>query len=300
MDNLLKKELLGLNGPLFGRSILKSELVSGGCIHDSWKLLLENGEELFLKTNSPQAFSNLEFESRCLVSLGEFADTKFLVVPQPIAIKKLESFSILLMPWLNLSGTDQSLLGKGLAILHQNSALKNRDRKYGCGSNGFIGSNTQPSGWRTNWGECFFELRLFPQLLQAKLWGLEIKSFVKKKDVLIAYLNDHSPLPSLVHGDLWSGNAFVQNDGKGVILDPAAWWADREVDIAMTKMFGGYSSEFYRSYEKIWPLEKSMHKRINIYNLYHLLNHANLFGGSYKRQAIISLERIEYFLEEEY
>ena len=296
MDNLLKKELFGINGPLFGRSIMKSESVSGGCIHDSWKLLLENGEELFLKTNSPEAFEILEFEFKCLASLREFSNTEFLVVPQPIAIKKLKSFSILLMPWLNLSGIDQSLLGKGLALLHKKSAQENRDGKFGWGSNGFIGSNSQPAGWRTNWGECFFELRLLPQLLQAKCWGLEIKSFVKKKDALIAYLNDHKPLPSLVHGDLWSGNAFVQNDGKGVILDPAAWWADREVDIAMTKMFGGYSVEFYTSYEENWPLQTSTYKRIEIYNLYHLLNHANLFGGSYKKQSIVSLERIDQLL----
>tara|TARA_Y100001968_G_C19253953_1_gene665820 strand:+ start:63 stop:962 length:900 start_codon:yes stop_codon:yes gene_type:complete len=296
MNNLLKEELIGLNGPLSGKTILNYQSVSGGCIHDSWKLLLEDGEELFIKANTPEAFPLLKFEAECLCSLRNFADKEFLVVPQPLAIQKLESFSILLMPWLNLSGTDQSLLGKGLAILHKNSAQYS-EGKFGWGSDGFIGSNSQPAGWRSNWGECFVELRLFPQLVLAKSWGLEITSFVKNKAALVQFLNNHNPLPCLVHGDLWSGNAFVQFDGKGVLIDPATWWADREVDIAMSKMFGGYSIGFYKSYEEIWPLEKNIEQRIDVYNFYHLLNHANLFGGTYKEKSISSMQKIEALLE---
>ena len=295
MNDLLKEELMGLNGPLYGKTILNHQSVSGGCIHDSWKLFLEDGEELFLKTNTPEAFPLLEFESECLCSLRKFADKKFLVVPQPLALQKLESFSILLMPWLNLSGTDQSLLGKGLAILHKNSA-QYCEGEFGWGSKGFIGSNSQPAGWRSDWGECFVELRLCPQLVLAKSWGLEITSFVKNKAALINFLNNHNPLPSLVHGDLWSGNAFVQFDGKGVLIDPATWWADREVDIAMTKMFGGFSNEFYDGYNDIWKLDVGFNQRVDIYNLYHLLNHANMFGGSYQEQSLKVINDIKYMI----
>ena len=105
-------------------------------------------------------------------------------------------------------------------------------------------------------------------------------------------LDQHNPNPALVHGDLWSGNASIQSNGKAVIFDPAVWWADREVDLAMTRLFGGFSNEFYVGYESIFPIEESAKKRIDIYNLYHLLNHANIFGGSYKNQCLSSLKKL--------
>ena len=95
----------------------------------------------------------------------------------------------------------------------------------------------------------------------------------------------HKPINALVHGDLWSGNAGVDKNGKGVIFDPASWWADNEVDIAMTNLFGGVGREFYEEYHKIFPIRKGFEKRIIIYNFYHILNHANMFGGSYFNQV---------------
>ena len=96
---------------------------------------------------------------------------------------------------------------------------------------------------------------------------------------------NHKPINSLVHGDLWSGNVGTEKNGKGVIFDPASWWADNEVDIAMTKLFGGFRKEFYEEYHKIFPKKSGYEKRIIIYNLYHILNHANMFGGSYYGQV---------------
>jgi len=98
-------------------------------------------------------------------------------------------------------------------------------------------------------------------------------------------LLNHQPTNTLVHGDLWSGNAGIDKNGKGVIFDPASWWADNEVDIAMTKLFGGFRKEFYDEYHKIFPIKKGFDKRIIIYNFYHILNHANMFEGSYLYQV---------------
>ena len=96
---------------------------------------------------------------------------------------------------------------------------------------------------------------------------------------------NHNPLNTLVHGDLWSGNIGIDKSGKGVIFDPASWWADNEVDIAMTRLFGGFNKEFYNEYYKIIPCRKGFEKRTIIYNFYHILNHANMFGGSYFSQV---------------
>ena len=109
---------------------------------------------------------------------------------------------------------------------------------------------------------------------------------------ILNILNSFSTVPSLVHGDLWCGNAAVDEQGRGVLFDPASWWADREVDLAMTRLFGGFSDAFYEGYESIWPLPESAKFRVEIYNLYHLINHANIFGGSYKQQAISTLKNL--------
>ena len=291
MQSLLQQELLASRGPLSGMRIENIQPVSGGCIHESWKIILNDRREFFLKTNTLEAFAILKFEAEGLAALERFSNERFLVIPKVLDIRKLQSFSILLMQWLDLSGGNQFNLGRGLALLHKKSSQESNGL-FGWGSDGFIGTSLQLSGWRKDWGKCFFELRLLPQLEIAKKWGVDQNSIVEISPILIDYLSQHDPFPCLVHGDLWSGNASVQTNGKGIIFDPASWWADREVDIAMTKMFGGFSDEFYNGYESIWPLDESSNKRIEIYNLYHLLNHANLFGGSYIQQSIESLQRL--------
>jgi fructosamine-3-kinase len=99
-----------------------------------------------------------------------------------------------------------------------------------------------------------------------------------------------------VHGDLWGGNASVLADGRGALIDPACWWADREVDLAMTRLFGGFSTSFYDGYQQEWPLDANYQDRIDVYNLYHLLNHANLFGGSYEKQCLTALSAMRSML----
>ena len=291
MKDILLQDLTSQDGPLFGEKIISISSVSGGCIHEAWHIRTELGKQFFVKTNSSKAFSRLEFEADCLNALGEFADEHLLLIPKPLALKQFTSNSVLLLPWLNLINGDQSNLGEGLASLHKASNSQN-PKKFGWAKDGFIGSEIQKGGWEADWGECFVNLRLLPQLKNASKWGLHSSTYEKLIVKIIPFLNEHNPQPSLVHGDLWSGNSGIQINGKGVMFDPASWWADREVDIAMTKLFGGFSDSFYQGYNKIWKIEKGSEKRRDVYNLYHIINHANIFGDSYIGQCLALIKKL--------
>ncbi len=296
MDLNLQKQISEAKGPLSGEKILKVSPVTGGCIHNAWKIKLSTGQKLFAKTSSIERFPMLEFEANGLEVLNSYFDQDHLIIPKPIAIQKLEFSAILILPWIDLVQGDEKKLGQGLAILHQESS-KQHPRSFGWGTDGFIGSNPQIGGWEKNWGECFVKLRLAPQLEMAKQWNLSLDQ-KRFKTKLIKYFEQHNPLPSIVHGDLWKGNTAIHKNGKGIIFDPATWWGDREVDIAMSKLFGGFSQKFYEYYEKTWELPKGHNERIEIYNLYHILNHANLFGGEYKSRAIASIKKINNLINQ--
>ena len=179
---------------------------------------------------------------------------------------------------------DQKKLGKGLGELHLKSAESN-PKMFGFPVEGFIGTTDQKKGFEDNWIDCFLNLRIIPQLLILKSKSLDKEIINKVKEKIKSELLNHIPINALVHGDLWSGNAGMDKNGKGVIFDPASWWADNEVDIAMTKLFGGFRKEFYEEYHRIFPIKNGFEKRIIIYNFYHILNHANMFGGGYLKQV---------------
>ena len=284
MQDIHLQELIALSGPLPDEKIQTISSVAGGCIHQAWRIELQNGKQLFAKTSPPEAFPILECEANGLTALTQFANESSLIIPKPLAISRLKSNAVLLLPWLNLKNGDQKNLGKGLALLHKKSSESN-PKKFGWETRSFIGRGIQKRGWDVNWGKCFVNLRLIPQLEHASKWGLKPIHYQKLVLEIIPFLNQHDPIPSLVHGDLWSGNSGIQEDDKGVIFDPASWWADREVDIAMTKLFGGFSHTFYKAYKEIWDLPEDNSTRTSIYNLYHLLNHANMFGGGYINQC---------------
>ena len=284
MQKLLLKDLQSSIKSLHTSAINQITSVQGGCIHDAWCIELKNGQKLFAKTNQKQNFPILEFEAEGLKVLKKYTDESFLEIPITLNLSKESELSVLTMNWIDMQQGDQTKLGEGLARLHRVSAEKNTG-KFGWAKNGFIGSGIQIGGWEEEWGKSFVLLRLLPQLEIAEKWGIKNSEYSNLLENLIDFLNQHNPKPSLVHGDLWSGNAATNASGLGVIFDPAAWWADREVDIAMTYLFGGFSSEFYKGYEKVWPLSNTAKYRYCIYNLYHLLNHANLFGGGYKEQC---------------
>ena len=276
---------------LEGASLVSCRALGGGCSQQAWQLRLSDGRSLFAKQG---AEAMLAVEARGLEALHAAADPADLVVPRPlVVVPTSHSRSVLLLPWLDLVGGDQAGLGKGLARLHRTSAQQSPGR-FGWASEGFIGLGPQPAGWRDRWGEAFVQLRLWPQLQLARAWGLEVSPHASWLVALAEWLDGHHASPSLVHGDLWGGNAGVLADGRGALIDPACWWADREVDLAMTHLFGGFGRSFYQAYEQEWPLPLGASDRRMIYNLYHLLNHANLFGGGYGQQCREAIRHLEH------
>jgi len=266
-------------GETYPKSI---EQVHGGDIHNAWRIEFSN-KKLFLKRNIRNK-KFLEFEKYCLQNLRKYINQENLVIPEVIAYKNIKNIEILLIEWIDMHNFDQKKLGKGLGELHLKSAESN-PKMFGFPVEGFIGTTDQKKGLEDNWIDCFLNLRIIPQLLILKSRILDKEIINKVKEKIKSELLNHKPINALVHGDLWSGNAGMDKNGKGVIFDPASWWADNEVDIAMTKLFGGFRKEFYEEYHKIFPIKKGFEKRIIIYNFYHILNHANMFGGAYLKQV---------------
>jgi protein-ribulosamine 3-kinase len=168
---------------------------------------------------------------------------------------------------------DWAALGRMLALLHRQTGPR-----YGWHRDNFIGRSPQANGGCDDWNEFWWTRRLQPQLERAGL----------RADFLRNALNDHRPAPSLLHGDLWSGNAGFIDEGP-VIFDPAVYYGDREADLAMTELFGGFAPEFYAAYDAAFPRDPGYEQRKPLYNLYHLLNHLNLFGGGYRAQVEATL-----------
>ncbi len=266
-------------GETYPKSI---EQVHGGDIHNAWRIEFSN-KKLFLKRNIRNK-KFLEFEKYCLQNLRKYINQENLVIPEVIAYKNIKNIEILLIEWIDMHNFDQKKLGKGLGELHLKSAESN-PKMFGFPVEGFIGTTDQKKGMEDNWIDCFLNLRIIPQLLSLKSRILDKEIINKVKEKIKSELLNHKPINALVHGDLWSGNAGMDKNGKGVIFDPASWWADNEVDIAMTKLFGGFRKEFYEEYHRIFPLKNGFEKRIIIYNFYHILNHANMFGGGYLNQV---------------
>ena len=266
-------------GETYPKSI---EQVHGGDIHNAWRIEFSN-KKLFLKRNIRNK-KFLEFEKYCLQNLRKYINQENLVIPEVIAYKNIKNIEILLIEWIDMHNFDQKKLGKGLGELHLKSAESN-PKMFGFPVEGFIGTTDQKKGLEDNWIDCFLNLRIIPQLLSLQLRILDKEIINKVKEKIKSELLNHKPINALVHGDLWSGNAGMDKNGKGVIFDPASWWADNEVDIAMTKLFGGFRKEFYEEYHRIFPLKNGFEKRIIIYNFYHILNHANMFGGGYLNQV---------------
>jgi len=266
-------------GETYPKSI---EQVHGGDIHNAWRIEFSN-KKLFLKRNIRNK-KFLEFEKYCLQNLRKYSNQENLVIPEVIAYKNIKNIEILLIEWIDMHNFDQKKLGKGLGELHLKSAESN-PKMFGFPVEGFIGTTDQKKGLEDNWIDCFLNLRIMPQLLSLKSRILDKEIINKVKEKIKSELLNHKPINALVHGDLWSGNAGMDKNGKGVIFDPASWWADNEVDIAMTKLFGGFRKEFYEEYHRIFPIKDGFEKRIIIYNFYHILNHANMFGGGYLNQV---------------
>ena len=261
--------------------------VSGGCINQGY-CLQGDGLAYFVKINQASRLSMFAAEA---FGLKQMAATHTIRLPEPICWGISDNYSYLVLEWLEFAqGNSLSWekMGQKLALMHQTSG----NQRFGWNENNTIGSTPQINTWTDNWADFFAQHRIGYQLQLAQKRG---GSFPERTEVLLAVLKclkDHHPQPSLVHGDLWSGNVGVTKDGEPVILDPATYYGDREVDIAMTELFGGFPAPFYRGYNEVFPLEEGYQQRKTLYNLYHILNHFNLFGGGYGTQANQMLKQI--------
>jgi fructosamine-3-kinase len=254
--------------------------VGGGCINQGYRL--SDGERsYFVKLNQASQVEMFEAE---MLGLQQMRSTQTIVLPQPICVGITHSSAYIVLEWLNLGGAKSTAwaeMGRQLAQLH----LTRGPTAFGWQRNNTIGSTPQHNAWTADWATFWAEHRIGYQLLLAEKRGGHFPQGDRLLAAIPGLLADHDPKPSLVHGDLWSGNAAMTLAGIPVIFDPATYWGDREVDIAMTELFGSFPAEFYQGYTKVFPLDKGYQRRKVLYNLYHILNHFNLFGGSYESQA---------------
>lgn len=259
--------------------IVRSEPQRGGHINQAFRLEGADGSRYFLKLNSADQHTMFETE---YAGLETMAATRTLRVPQPIAHGVSEGLSFLVLEWLDLHNRgNERLLGERLAELHGSTAPA-----FGFAVNNFIGTTPQPNGWMKDWVEFWGERRLAHQFHLAERNGHHLGVVAERLlERLPEFFRGYTPRPALLHGDLWSGNHAYLADGSPVIFDPAPYYGDREADIAMTELFGGYGADFYAAYRAHAPLDAGYRLRRDLYNLYHILNHANLFGKGYAHQA---------------
>jgi fructosamine-3-kinase len=192
-----------------------------------------------------------------------------------------------LRPFTRASG---AAFGQALAQLHRHCGPR-----FGWHADNFIGPAPQQNTPADSWPLFFARYRLLPQLMLARANGMERKLCEQGERIAeqtAAFFTGGHPPPSLLHGDLWSGNAAALTDGTPVVFDPAVYYGDREADLAMTELFGGFPEAFYAAYREAWPLPDGFETRKTLYNLYHVLNHYNLFGGAYLNQARRMIERL--------
>jgi fructosamine-3-kinase len=261
--------------------------VSGGCINQGYAV--SNGQQTyFVKLNQANQITMFEAEA---IGLKQMWDTQTIRVPKPICWGVVADSAYLVLEWLELGrGNSQSwyLMGQRLAAMHQVTSPQG----FGWERQNTIGSTPQINPWTSDWTSFFVEHRINYQLRLARRQGGHFPKQDQLLDAIPQILANHHPKPSLVHGDLWSGNAAVTQVGEPVILDPATYFGDREVDIAMSELFGSFPAEFYRGYNEVYPLDAGYKRRKILYNLYHILNHFNLFGGSYQSQANRMIEQL--------
>ena len=274
-----------LNKPF---QIRQQKSIGGGSINSAWQVTGDDARLYFIKLNTASLEFMFQVEFDSLIELMQI-DT--IQVPRPVCFGTAGSESYLVLEHIAMnSHGDQQQLGYALAQMHKITASK-----YGWHQNNIIGSTPQSNRTHSDWLTFWREERLLPQFkmlcdkgYQNQLQPLSDK-LLNNMDSILA---GHNPPASLLHGDLWSGNYAFDEQGRPVIFDPALYYGDREAELAMTELFGGFSQDFYQAYNEAWPLAHDYNHRKNLYNLYHILNHANLFGTSYLNQAISLMKKL--------
>jgi fructosamine-3-kinase len=263
-------------------AIRRASAASGGCIHASW--VLESGEaRYFAKTNDARFADAFAAEADGLVALAGAG----MRVPRPVARgASADGAAFLVLEHLDLGrGTDASFRQLGRRLAHQHG---HRGTGFGWHRDNFIGLTPQSNARCASWSEFWQRERFAPQLALAARngHGGELQSLgARVIEAVPRLLAGHSPAPSLLHGDLWGGNAGVLDTGTPVVFDPAVYYGDAEADLAMTELFGGFPESFYEGYRELRPIADGYPLRRVLYNLYHVLNHLNLFGAGYRAQA---------------
>ena len=271
-----------------GFAIKRATAAAGGCIHSSW--VLESGDErYFAKLNDERFAASFEAEADGLAALAKAG----MRAPRALTNGVAVGHAFLVLEHLPLGRPSDAAfreLGRRLARLHAHHG-----QQFGWHRANFIGLNPQSNTVRESWIEFWRNERLAPQLALAARNGHRGRVQWLGEQVTEAVpwlLAGHDPAPSLLHGDLWSGNAAFLENGTPVVFDPAVYYGDAEADLAMTELFGGFPASFYEGYREIHPIAGGYKLRRVLYNLYHVLNHLNLFGEGYRAQAERMMERL--------
>lgn len=269
--------------------VLSVRAVAGGDISAAYDWKTAKGD-FFVKVNRRSLASMFAAECNALKAI---VATGTVRAPIPIAQGESERCSWLVLEWLDLAGRNSGCaqyLGAALANLHRCS-----NARFGWEADNFIGSSPQRNCWDDSWASFYSNQRLEVQarLLDQACISAELSHALSDvADATADLLAGHEPAPSLLHGDLWGGNWASLADQTPVLFDPAVYYGDRETDIAMTELFGGFPPEFYTAYSDAWPLVSGYEKRRDLYQLYHIANHALLFGGAYVSQALAVTRRL--------
>lgn len=286
-NNSIFEEVKNQLSEKFGENVIirASHSLGGGCINHASKIETSAGT-FFLKWKGSCKPDMFLREAESLEELRK-ASANQLVVPEVFAAKEVDaSPGFLVLEYLKpgySSGNSDEILGRGLATIHNYSA-----EKFGFYHDNYCGSTSQNNLWKTNWAEFFREnrLRFLLNLIQKErpLPAGEMQLYDRLLSKIPEFLPEKSS-PALIHGDLWSGNYMNTVNGPALI-DPAAYYADREMEMGIMTMFGGFSQRFYRAYNEVYPLPTEWRERNPLYQLYHILNHYYLFGGGYRSQAL--------------
>ncbi|HLE65965.1 MAG TPA: fructosamine kinase family protein [Burkholderiales bacterium] len=261
----------------------------GGCINEC-HVIRGQGRAFFVKINAPDKADMFSAEAAGLEEIGR---TKTVRVPQPVCYGTCLAASWIVLEHLDLRAANQ----KGLRILGRNLARLHRvtGARYGWDRDNTIGSTPQVNDPADDWIAFWRDRRLGYQLKLAASRGYGgrlVGAGERLLEKLPFFLAGYAPPPSLLHGDLWSGNIAMDARGEPVIYDPAVYYGDREADLAMTELFGGFPASFYEAYGQEYPLDAGYETRKHLYNLYHVLNHLNLFGSGYGARAERMIERL--------
>jgi fructosamine-3-kinase len=259
--------------------IVHHELVGGGCIAQTARLTSDDKRSFFLK----QGFIGDAFRKEAN-GLNELRKSQAIRIPEVILVND----EFLLLEDIK-SGVKTSRFFTNFGVAYANMH-RFEGESFGYKEDNFIGSTPQINTPNNNWLDFYFTHRLLFQYQLAEKNGYADTNFADAfkhlEQRLPHILQGSEEAPCLLHGDLWGGNYLVDENGSAVLIDPAVYYGHREADLAMTKLFGGFTAEFYRSYQQCYPLKEGYQYRENIYLLYHVLNHLNLFGSSYKQQAL--------------